>query len=335
MRPIVRLLAALAAIAAFSTSASADGYLPIVESATQLRTEQLLAPRIDGDQLFFFFDARAPRVPFLGISSLHGQDVTVNVQFRDESLAVLSSTDQTLPAFGHILIDPSQDQAVAGHFGLVMVTPIEAGSRRPIVLEAPLVGGFTIANTQLGSGFGQNPFGRLAIRRSTGRRAKAGTVFGVGPEGQETAYQQIEPAALVMPFFFNPTTLAPPELDGNRILITAFCDIYRFKDPNQLGHFDLRPVPNFAFQSTAIDSSTGMPILLLNHAPPVHGVLSTTLQDLAGAVELTGSGKVALALPDRDPNCRRNTFGLASQSLGTFAVGQTMPALANDSSVLP
>src|SRR5262249_26434780 len=191
------------------------------------------------------------------------------------------------------------------------------------------------ASSQLGAGFGQNPFGRLALRRSTGRRASAGTVFGVGPEGKETAYQEIEPRAIVMPFFFNPKTLSPPEIDGNRILIAAFCDVYRFKDPNQLGHFDLRPIPNFAFDSTAFLSSAGLQLVNVGGSPAVTGVLSTPPQELAGAVELTGSGKVGFQLPDRDPNCRRNVFGLASQSLGTFAVGQTMPGLAKDSSVLP
>ena len=335
LRRIVPLLSALAAMAAFSTAAWADGYRSVQVGGSQIPTELLMAPRIDGDQLFFFFDARESRVPFLGVSSLHPAEAVVNVQFRDASLAVLSSTDHAVPAFGHLLIDPSQDPAVAGHFGLVMVTPIDAASRRPVVLDTPLVGGFTLANTKLGAGFGQNPFGRLAIRRSTGRRASPGTVFGVGAEGKETAYQEIEPAVIVMPFFFSPASLSPPEIDGNRILIAAFCDVYRFKDPGQLGHFDLRPIPNFSLDRTVFFSSAGQQLVAVNNSPTVGGVLSTTLQELAGSFELMGSGKLGLALPDRTPNCRRNVFGLASQSLGTYAVGQTMPGLPKDARALP
>ena len=61
-------------------------------------------------------------------------------------------------------MDPTSEGAVAGNGGLATVTPIMSETdHTPVVPPRPLVGGFTIVNTELGAGFGDNAFGRLAL----------------------------------------------------------------------------------------------------------------------------------------------------------------------------
>ena len=327
-RPVWRALVSSALVLGLAvTPVGADDFDPTEEPTEgRLPAELAMTPRVDGDQLFFFFDARTSRVPFLGVSNVNPRAMVLDVQFLDTSLARLAAFEMTLPASGQVLIDASTIQGVTGHLGLVMITPCDPATLRPLVPEVPLLGGFTLANTALGSGFGQNPFGRLAIDRTTGRRASGGTIIGDSATGgTNVAYQQIEPTALVLPFYFDPANLSPPEFDGNRLFLAAFCDVYS-APPGGL-FFSLRPAPGFAFDSVTFVAASGGLITAKSDVPAVGGVLSTTIQELAAPAVLTGGGKVVFELPATDSGCRRNVFGLASQSLGTFAVGQRLPGL--------
>ena len=120
---------------------------------------------------------------------------------------------------------------------------------------------------------------------------------------------------LSVPTFFNPQALAPPEADGNRLLLVSFTDQYgpRFEVSPQSVYLRVR-----IFTSSGLSLPTGG----LN----VAGVRSTSLQALViDPGSLNSSGKVylsPLALPE-------NLFGLFSQSLGTFASGQRLPSVSS------
>lgn len=275
-------------------------------------------PATYGDQLFFFFDAREGRVPFLTVSNYADQSIDVQIAyFRADMQVVLAVDSLTLPAAGHQVIDPNRIGSVQGNAGLAVVTPVGGNPTQAVVPPAqpgtdgvpPLFGSFTLANTKLGSGFGQNPFARSAVD-GTGARAPDGSLV----DGQNVAYQTFAADVLIIPSYFDPASLAPANEDGNRVMLAAFADDYTS------GQWNMGPLAVDADAIfNAVDGSN-----ITRTDITVEGVLFTDVQQMAGATTLTGSGKVKVFLDQILPPFG-NIFGLFSQSLGTFSVGQRMP----------
>jgi len=135
----------------------------------------------------------------------------------------------------------------------------------------------TLANTQLGSGFGENPFSRLAVT-PTGEHAAAGSTV----DGDSVSYERVAPGILVLPVYFNPQTLESPDRDGNRVILTTFDDQYGTPF-NVVGRSDTASAYFF--------DGSGVPIVTT--PVTVDGVLLSNLQAIAGGPDvLTGSGKV-------------------------------------------
>ncbi len=124
---------------------------------------------------------------------------------------------------------------------------------------------------------------------------------------------------MTLPVYFNPATLAPPDQDGNRLFFAAFQDQYNAPvGPNGAGRFHVVPVAVNALASF-FGSNDGQ---LIGTVPAtVSGVRFDTLQGLSNGLPLTSSGRLEIVYPGRSGGSQ-NFFGMASQSLGTFAVGQ-------------
>jgi len=142
-----------------------------------------------------------------------------------------------------------------------------------VVPTAPLTGVFTRANLQLLSGIGENPFGRFAVDDS-GDPAVAGNAV----DGESVLYERFALSVLMVPTYFDPATLGPPEYDGNRILLAAFEDQYGTP-------FNLGPLTDDA-QASFFDNAG---VLLTTAAVQIDGVLLTDLQSVAGATSLNGA----------------------------------------------
>lgn len=274
------------------------------------RANALEVPEVSGDQLFFLYDARENRVPFIGVANTGGA-MFVDVAFYDRTLTnVVAEEVVELAPTANLIIDPTTfaGGGAIGNAGLVTVTPVSGPSERhPVVPQSPLMGVFTLANLQLGSGFGQNPFARSAVDEA-GRRPPAGTRI----DGITITYERFTPNVLVIPVYFNPQDLEPPERDGNRVLLAAFEDVYG--SPFRLTARTDESTVFFA-------DSTGR--LLTSTRLGISGVLLSDLQTLADGIPLQESGKVVIDVNSGSGN----TVGLFSQSLGTFAAGQRLPAL--------
>lgn len=275
-------------------------------------------PATYGDQLFFFFDAREDRVPFLTVSNYADQSIDVQIAYYRQDMQVVLAVDSlTLPAAGHQVIDPNLISSVKGNAGLAVVTPVGGNPTQAVVPPAqpgtngvpPLFGSFTLANTNLGSGFGQNPFARTAVDVN-GDRALDGSLI----DGQNVAYQAFAADVLIIPSYFDPALLAPASEDGNRVMLAAFADDYTS------GQWNMGPLTVDADAIfNAVDGSN-----ITRTDITVDGILFTDIQQMAGTTTLRGSGKVKVFL-DRILPPFGNIFGLFSQSLGTFSVGQRMP----------
>jgi hypothetical protein len=287
-------------------------------AAGAIRTEPALAQSeirvadVRGDQLLFVYDARPGRVSFLLVSNPGGTPVTLDASFYALSLeSRLGGETLALPAGGHLVLDPANvaGGAAAGSAGLAVLTPIAGGGDpTPVVPPEPLTGGFTLANTALASAFGENAFGRLAVS-SDGSRASAGSAV----TGSDVRYQRLQPRVLTVPLYFDPRSLGPAESDGNRVVLAAFADRYGVG-------FDVAPADTSA-DATFLDASGAT---IARRTVSFAGVLLSDLQSLAGSeVPLTSSGKVFLDVRGSEAN----VLGVFSQSLGTFASGQRMPAV--------
>lgn len=277
-------------------------------------------PGVHGDQLFFFFDARTNRVPFLTVANLAASDIQLEIVFYSQDLSrELAVRKETVVALGNVVLDPTKITGVAGHAGLVVVTPVGGNPERPIVPPSagvvdptpPLFGSFTLANTELGAGFGQNPLARAAVNRR-GERPADGLIV----DGYDVRYQRFAPEALIVPSYFRPDTLSPTAKDGNRIILATFEDVYgqEFRIAAKALEFDA-----FFHDADGAEVAT-------KHAVRVGGVHLDTLQNLAGDTPLQKSGKIIIA--SRSPiGDDANLFGLVAQALGTFSVGQRMPGI--------
>jgi hypothetical protein len=296
-------------------AALACAALGVCASATlALAQPTVEVPGVSGDQLIFFYDARAGRVPFLSIANPAGAEVVVEVAFYPATLGSrLGAAVYMIPAGGNVVVDPTQDGvaggAANGSAGLAVVTPIaSAGSTQAVVPPEPLTGGYTLANVELAAAFGENPYGRLAVG-GNGQRAAAGS----NVDGDAVRYQRFAPSVLMAPVYYNPSTLAPPESDGNRVILAAFAD-------SNGAQFDVTP----ATDEVAALFSHAEGFAAAAGTASVSGVLLSNLQALAGGTTLASSGKLFL-----DVNAGSgNVLGIFSQSLGTFAAGQRMPAVS-------
>lgn len=288
-------------------------WLAAIALAAAAATDTARAAGIAGDQLLFFYDGRAGRVPFFGVSNPSPEsDVTVDVVFYPESLQDrLGRLRTTLPPLGHTVIDPTTaaEGVAIGNAGLAVVTPVAANGN-PIVPDEPLVGTSTLANVPLDSAFGENPIGRAALTAG-GDRPAPGTVV----DGTSAFYERLRPSTLMVPVFFDPTELGPADQDGNRVVLLAFTD--RYGDEFDVGpHRDTVEATFFDASGSSIAETT----------VAVQGVHATHLQEVAGPTGISTSGKVFFDV-DAGPG---NVAGIFSQSLGPFGAGQRMPDVFGD-----
>jgi hypothetical protein len=287
---------------------------PPARAQTEIQT-----PITSGDQLIFFYDATAGHVPFLVVSNISSSTLTIDIGWYSQDLSQRIATQTMLVAAGgNVVLDGSQVDGVSGHAGLAVVTPVD-DSGRPVVPFPPagtllsgavgsLVGGFTLADLSTGGAFGSNPIGRIAVNAADGSHAAPGSIV----DGTTIFYQRFAANTLIAPFYFNPSSGVPV---ASSVVLVAFGDQYG------AGGFNIGP-GMIALDYEMADAK-GNQVQAAEVA--VTGVILATIPALAGGVPLQSSGKVVfhnstvLLPPDT------NVFGVISQSLGTFGVGQVMP----------
>ncbi len=270
-------------------------------------------PGVSGDQLVFLYDARSNRVAFMSAANPSSDTIFLDVALYSQDLTeTLAAETVSLGPASNLVIDPTSfgGGGANGNAGLATVTPVESMEDiTPVVPPQPIVGGFTLANLTLMSGFGQNPFARFAVLGNGSAASPGATV-----DGGSVSYQRFDPGVLMIPVYFDPADLGPPENDGNRVLIAVFLDDYD-------GGY--RIIPGGTSAVGSFFNANGL--LIAENTTAVNGVLLSDLQSMAGDSSLDGSSGKAFFEVDASGG---NVFGLFSQSIGTFAAGQRMPAVA-------
>ena len=276
-------------------------------------------PSSSGDQLLFFFDARTNRVPFLTVANPGETEVAVEVALYPQDLGeLLGLVVLTIAPQGNVIVNPAQEAGgvADGLAGLAVVTPVLDGV--PIIPPQPIVGSYTLANTALQAGFGGNSMGRRGVL-ANGAFAPPGAEV----DGNRVRYQRLAPRVLMVPTYYNPTTLDPPEDDGNRVILVSFVDDYRPQFDEQQGYRpQFRLLPHSVSSRVSLVDASGA--VLVSREYEISAIELTNLQELAGDRTLDSSGKVFVDVPRL---AFGNLFGIFSQSLAAFGAGARMPAL--------
>jgi hypothetical protein len=155
-------------------------------------------PGTDGDQLVYFYDARPDHTTFLTIANTATTaSVILELVYYSGSLdSRIAETTLTLPGGGAFVVSPSDPaRRCRGRVGKCRTPRRDTHHERerPYAGRAtpPLVGGFSIVNTVLGAGFGDNPSEDSPSRGPGAATLRAPIRDPV--DGVNTSYQSIQP----------------------------------------------------------------------------------------------------------------------------------------------
>ncbi len=267
-------------------------------------------PDTQGDQLIFYYDARAGFTSFVTIRNFSEVDRTVNVLFYGPTFSTPFSHQVSIAGGGVVVLDAGalRDGGLPAQQGVAFATVVN-GDGHPIVSGA-LTGNFTVANLATGSAWGSPALARSA------RNALDDSFPLLGTEINDTgvALQKIRPQALELAGFYNPENLAPAADGGNQLIFVTFED-----------------VPGDTFAAT-IGSTTWNVFATRNNGHTIadtmftaNGVTTTDLASLLGPDVNGASGGVRFSTLTFPPDTTRVIF--FAEALGTFGTGYLLPSV--------
>jgi hypothetical protein len=258
-------------------------------------------PDVRGDQLLFVYDTRANHSSFVNVTNPASDPVVVEIASYPQDLTTPVTEVVTLEAGGEHIVDLATAFGGESNLraGLVVVTPIMAADKPiPVAPPSPLAGSFTMAGKV--SAFGENAFARSIAHT----------------QGGVVKYETLQPGTLMIPVFYDPQQLDDPGVDGNRIVLVSFVDVY-----GEDGTFRVAaPETPVTLRPTFCVSKFGR---LEPATFDVSGVNFTTLQDLASPEKVKRAGSLFLEEMGGED---ANLFGVFSQAKANFAAGQRLPA---------
>lgn len=314
----MRKLGALGALAFMAVIASPARAIVINPNAID-------RPDGKGDQLIFYYDARADFTTFLNLHNDSGADRDVEVLFYNPTFSSpVIRRVYSIDGGGTKIVDvgalKAEDPALPAQFGVAIATAID-NHDHPIVTRA-LTGNFTVANLLVHSAWGAPAAARSAVvipAALTSSLALDSTP-GIGDEidGSSVMLPPIQPTNAHLAVYYNPETLAPPSAGGNQLVFIAFEDVPGVTYSAQVS------VTSWFVTATRGDG-TGIDVA----APFVaSGVTVTDLASVAGADVNGSSGSMSFnASVSADP---LNRFIFFTETLGTFATGYLLPPTVPD-----
>lgn len=276
---------------------------PTVAAGVLLETQR---PDGSGDQLVFYFDARAGFTTFLNLHNLGSEPLHVRIILCDGTLTPQLQQDVDLDAGATRTLDVAsfRDAGLPATFGAAFATVVD-GSGQALVSRA-LGGSFTVANLATGSAWGAAAAARRALAVDDGdvKVAPLGAVI----DGDLARLQRIRPSALDLAVYYDPATLEPADLGGNQLVLLSFAD-------------DSAGKPVGAPTSWQLDAHRSDGSVLTAGPITVSGVRATHVTALLGEAAEGASGSIHFRTDDGAHN--RLIFFV--QSIGTFATGYLLP----------
>ena len=295
-RAVVVVLWVLLAVAFDSAIAGAD-VLPLERPDTQ------------GDQLIFYYDARASFTSFLTVRNVGLGDVTVSIVFYGPTFSTPFTQTATIADHGLKIFDAGvlKGSGLPAQQGVAFATVVNDG--HPVVSDA-LTGSFTVANLATGSAWGSPALARSARNSSDGSFPSLGTAI----DGSTVELQPIRPLALELGGFYNPETLAPVANDGNQVIFITFEDVASETFSATVGSTTWNVFATRSNGTTIADTMF-----------TANGVTVTDLASLLGADVNGAPGGVRFTSFSGSAGLSRLIF--FAEALGTFGTGYLLPTI--------
>jgi hypothetical protein len=276
-------------------------------------------PEAKGDQLIFYYDARANFTTFLNLHNDSGSGLDVEVLFYNPTFNSPFTREITLDAHETRIVDVSglktAEPALAAQFGVAIATAVNHAGKA--IVTRALSGNFTVANLQVGSAWGAPAAARTAVFSSEAllralpisSSPDPGTVI----DGTTVVLPPIQPTNAHLAVYYNPETLAPASLGGNQLIFIAFEDV-----PGEIYSAQVAAT-TWSVAANRNDGASIGPI-----APFVAGGVSVSdLVSIAGTDVNGASGSMSFnAFASAAPISR---FIFFTETLGTFATGYLLP----------
>jgi hypothetical protein len=297
----------MVAALALSASMASAGVLPT--------PNQITRPDAVGDQLIYYYDARANFTTFMTILNSSGGQLTVSVLFYGPTFSTPLSQAVTLAGGALTIIDVGSlhGSGLPAQPGIAIATAVDLAGRP--VTSGALTGNFTVANLLTQTAFGA-PAAARSARRGNGELPDKGTVI---DGSEDAAFVPIRPTTAVLGAYYNPDTLAPVENGGNQLIFVNFEDDYTPSYSANIGSTTWTV-------STTRSNGAGISESVFT----ANGVTVTDLASVAGAGVNGASGSMFFVAETSSPRLTRMIY--FTEALGTFGTGYLLPPIdiAND-----
>jgi hypothetical protein len=300
--------------------------VPPARAGVAINPNAISRPDAKGDQVIFYYDARATFTTFINLNNGAPGDETVQVLFYGPGFSEPFVRTVTVPGNGMTIIDvgalkSGTPPTLPAQFGVAIATAINGEGKT--VVSRSLSGNFTVANLQVQSAWGASGAARTAI--FSGALAEHHTSPRLGVEaisstpnigdvidGSTVILPPIQPLNAYLAAYYNPDTLAPADQGGNQLIFVSFED-----------------VAGQTYSATSIstnwnvDATTGAGVAIPEASFLVNGVAVSDVVSVVGAGASGASGWITFNAPaSGDPVSR---FVYFTETLGTFATGYLLP----------
>lgn len=282
-------------------------------------------PDAKGDQVIFYYDARATFTTFISLNNDSDAAATVQVLFYGPGFSEPFVHTVALPAGGTSIVDVGAlksvpPPALPAQFGVAIATAVnETGET---IVTRALSGNFTVANLQVQSAWGAAGAartavfsGELASHHLTFEAISAIPNLGDVIDGSGIVLPPIQPLNAYLSAYYNPDTLAPASQGGNQLIFVSFEDV--------AGN-----TYSAASSSTnwAVDARVASGVGIPEGSFLVNGVAVSDVVSVVGAGASGSSGSISFnATTSGAP---LNRFVYFTETLGTFATGYLLPPTA-------
>ena len=269
-------------------------------------------PEGRGDQLVFYYDARDGFTTFLNLHNPGDEALTVSLAAYGPALGAPFTDLITLGAGATRTLDVAElrDRGLPAQVGVAFATAVD-GAGSPVVTRS-LAGNFTVANLATSSAWGAAAAARTAVQLTAGGVVAAER--GATIDGESVLLRALRPDRVHLATYYAPDTLQAPEQGGNQLIFLSFNDVpgdaFGAAAASTRWTLDARRNDGAAFSAGEVD---------------VSGVQVKHLEELLGDDAGSSAGSIVFSAAASGAYNRLVFF---TESLGTFATGYLLPAVA-------
>lgn len=281
-------------------------------------------PDAVGDQVIYYYDARAGFTTFLTVRNTGLTELAVHFLFYSGGFSVPFEREVTL-ASGQLRIlniGELRDLGLGSQPGVALAFAVN-GSGAALVSRA-LTGNFTVANLATGSAWGAPAAARSALEfpmpvEPASGEGPSGVPYVEPPlgtiiNGTTVFLQPIQPQRLDLAAYYDPNDLEPVAESGNQLIFLSFAD-----------------VSGATYSATPASTSWGVHAvrndgtLIADTTYGLSGVNVSDLASVAGSGVNGASGSIEFSALSSPPAVTRLIF--FAEALGTFGTGYLLPTL--------